>query len=191
MPRRSLPLLAAWIASLAIQPSAGGQPNAIVLKSGGIEFADGSVQTTAATGGSCSSHYSLHQNSADVFVLPLFSEHSLRAEQGGRDTFLGVAYIGPGAVTVELFLFDDSGGLLKSATNNNVCAPCLWTLAPPDGGVVDPQIAVRVDLQDLIVAAGGFDGAELSGVGAVQVGSAGGDPTRTAVVVEVVAACGA
>jgi hypothetical protein len=183
--------LAALLAALSIPQPAEGQPRALVLKSGGIEFPDGSVQSTASSPGVCTSQTALPLTENDAnffFILPWFWEHPLRAAAGGRDTFLNVAYIGPGYVTVHLFLFQVNGYPLKSATDTNVCAPCEFQLMAPDGGMVG-SIGIQVDLQYLIELAGGFLD-ELPGVAFLRVVNGTGAYRQTAVVAEVVSACG-
>ena len=155
--------------------AAGGFPGGVVIGFALFEVTgdDDHVAISAVTVNSHTSAFDLSLFHHDVPELPAGLDPSLRlivfphviegstatnVAQYAFDTNFYAAYgggvggssipAGTGA-TVSLYLFNDNGTLKKSATNNNVCAPC--TQAVSAGS---PKASFS--LQNSFVAAGGF-----------------------------------
>ena len=110
-----------------------------------------------------------------TFVIPHMLEKSGKFinNTGALDTTLYMTFASPpaappgGATMADLYLYNESGDLLRSANNQPVCAPCSYQLNGPNQ-------KLSISIEDLILNAGGFDRSTKLGFGIVVVN--GADP---------------
>lgn len=97
------------------------------------------------------------QSRAKTFVFPHMLETAGKTSLvvNSWDTFIYAFYgsgIGTipdgGGATVDIYLYDDTGSLLQSATANDVCAPCSFTLGARN-------LKEEIEIDQLILDAGG------------------------------------
>ena len=118
--------------------------------------------------------FALHGANASVFIVPYFIDKFDGANTTYTlDTIFRFTYAagqngisGGAGATVDLYLFDNSGNALQGISTA-VCAPCSYNLSSSQR-----QFAPRVE--DLIVAAGGFQNSTVVGYAMIVV--SGADP---------------
>jgi hypothetical protein len=114
----------------------------------------------------------LHETAfaAKVFVINWFTEtQGTISSPNEFDSYLEITYLGGldgvpdgGGATVSLYLLDNAGVPLKSASNADVCNPCVFGVSNGANQEVAP-------FDNLIQLAGGFPSPALSGFGIVTV----------------------
>lgn len=120
--------------------------------------------------------------SARTWVIPHVIERSgtISNTQFTFDTDMWITYTPGlagtppgGGATADLYLYDNTGQLMRAAGGATVCGPCTYSLGP--GGAGTPPVRkVSLSVDDLIVAAGGFDAQVKLGFGIIVV--SGADP---------------
>jgi hypothetical protein len=118
--------------------------------------------------------------SAKAFVIPhvLEKSGSISNTQDTFDTQFFMTYGGSGSgAQVDLYLYDDSGQMMRSGSGQNVCGPCTYALGNGGPGAVGRKRTVVLDTE--IMAHGGFPPAGIVlGYGVLVVG--GSDPDNVA-----------